>query len=93
MTELEKTFTPFIEFVLSHANLDYVNYKIRGLESFDGRRIYIALDGGEYSYIIRTWNIAANGINFSLYDETGDDAEEILHGYYSPVPNCSYLYF
>lgn len=82
MTDLEKTFTPFIEFVLSHSGLDYGDYRIYDLNDFDGRRIYIALDGGEYSYIIRTWNIAANGINFSLYDETGDDAEEILHGYY-----------
>ena len=93
MTNLEELFTPFIEFALSHSDLRYEDYKIRDLKDFDGRRIYIALDGGEYSYIIRTWNIAAHGINFSLYDETGEDAKEILHGYYSPVPNCSYLYF
>ena len=90
MTNLEELFTPFIEFALSHSDLHYKDYKIQDLKDFDGRHIYIALDGGEYSYIIRTWNIAAHGINFSLYD---DEAKEILHGYYSSVPNCSYLYF
>lgn len=94
MTYLEKVFTPFVGFVLSNTDLDYDNFRIYDLNDFDERRIYVALDDGEYSYCIRTWNISRRGIDFTLYDETGEEAEDILHGFYptAPLQSCLYRY-
>ena len=93
MTKFEKVMKPFVGFVLSNTDLDYDNYQINW-DAFDGRRIYLALDGGEYSYFIRTWNITNEGIDFTLFDDSGAEARDILHGYYhyKPLPSCMYVY-
>ena len=92
MTRLEKVFTPFVGFVLSNTDLDYDNYQVKDLDDFDGRRIYISLNGGDYSYYVRTWNITREGIDFTLYDDSGEEVKDIIHGFYYCVPLPSYMY-
>ena len=91
MTLYQKIITPFVGFALANTRLDYDSYQI-DWEASDGKRIYVALDDGDYSYSIRIWDITEERIAFTLFDITGEEGKEILCGYYHYVPFPSWKY-
>lgn len=86
MTTIEKRLLPFVGEVLSRSNLDYNEFRTDLADGFDGRRIFIALDNGDFDYFIRTWNMNNNSIQFTFFKDTPDNpkdgAEELFSGCY-----------
>ena len=86
----------FVGDVLARTELNYKDYQIYDLNEFDGRRIYVALDNGDFDYTIRLWNYDGKCIRFTLFKdedegfegyEIDEGAEEIISGSF-----CYYIY-
>lgn len=75
---MNKEVSAFVEYVMRAAGID--NRTVTVLD-FDLDRVYLAVDSTENNYTIRMWNIAEDGIRYSLY-KTGDITEEILKSQY-----------
>lgn len=82
----------FAEDVMIRSGLQYKQYQIYNLDDFDGKRIYIALDNGDFDYTIVLWSIKKEYIRFTLFknedEEIEDkfedkDAEEIISGQFT----------
>ena len=82
----------FVGDVMLRSNLSYKKYQIYNLDEFDGKRIYIALDNGDFDYTIVLWSIKKEYIRFTLFknedEEIEDkyedkDAEEIISGQFT----------
>lgn len=66
----------FVDCVVSHAGLkEKGDYKIL---DYDLDRIYLAVNGNENNYTIRTWDIREDYIRYSVFENLENCGREIV---------------
>ena len=66
----------FVGDVMLRSNLSYKKYQIYNLDEFDGKRIYIALDNGDFDYTIVLWSVKKEYIRFTLFKNEDEEIED-----------------